>query len=524
MGHTQASFAEADFLKHLLGGLEVAAGAVPDEACGAQAGGDEPTVEAFVDPATGPAPLAVRLSASGVDPDGGALVYRWTFSEDPGSGAFGPTVNRTYPTAGTYTATVTVTDDEGDTASDDVTITVGEAESEPPEIIEATADVTSGPAPLDVLFQAVAEDPEGGALTYRWEFGDASGGSVLGEEAEHRYLEPGVFTAVVTVTDETGASATAEIVITVTDPPGNRPPAVEGAAVPASGKAPLAVRFTANGSDPDGDALTYRWDFGDGSPVAAGRSARHTYTRNGVFTATVTATDRGGLTATDEVTITVGNPAGGQAPTVQVAADPTTGTAPLAVNFSAAGSDPDGDAITYAWTFGDGGSMAGQQASHTYTAAGSYTATVTATDTGGKSASATVTITVAAPAAPRAAGGVLPAGGGRRQGRVAHAVGAVAARLHPPRRPPRRHVPGHGDAAAGLWASKGAARALGLASRGLARRTFACEAGETVDLRLRPTAKVRRAIAAKQPRSLRISVALAVEGGAAVTRTLTIRR
>ena len=28
MGHTQASFAEADFLKHLLGGLEVAAGAV----------------------------------------------------------------------------------------------------------------------------------------------------------------------------------------------------------------------------------------------------------------------------------------------------------------------------------------------------------------------------------------------------------------------------------------------------------------------------------------------------------------
>ena len=53
----------------------------------------------------------------------------------------------------------------------------------PPEIVEAVADRTSGPAPLDVLFQAVADDPDGDELTYKWEFGD--GGAAFGEEAEH---------------------------------------------------------------------------------------------------------------------------------------------------------------------------------------------------------------------------------------------------------------------------------------------------------------------------------------------------
>ena len=187
-----------------------------------------------------------------------------------------------------------------------MTVSVTGGEGAPPEIIEAVADRTSGPAPLDVLFQAVADDPDGDALTYRWDFGD--GGAAFGEEAEHRYLVTGDYTATLTVTDAAGNTDTAEIAITVTDPVGNRPPTVTAAAVPASGRAPLDVQLSATGTDPDGDALTYRWSFGDGSADAAGRRARHVYTRNGTFTATVTATDRAGLTDTDSVTITVGQP------------------------------------------------------------------------------------------------------------------------------------------------------------------------------------------------------------------------
>ena len=60
-------------------------------------------------------------------------------------------------------------------------------------IVEAEADVTSGDAPLEVWFHAVANDPDGpeSALIYHWDFGD--GGSALGDEAEHVYEEGGTY-------------------------------------------------------------------------------------------------------------------------------------------------------------------------------------------------------------------------------------------------------------------------------------------------------------------------------------------
>ncbi|MFD3373318.1 MULTISPECIES: PQQ-dependent sugar dehydrogenase [unclassified Streptomyces] len=85
----------------------------------------------------------------------------------------------------------------------------------------------------------------------------------------------------------------------------------------------------------------------------------------------------------------------GLAPTAQAKADVTSGKAPLAVAFSSAGStDPDGDALSHAWTFGDGGTSTAANPSHTYAANGQYTATLKVTDTTGKSATASVQITV----------------------------------------------------------------------------------------------------------------------------------
>ncbi|WP_395570406.1 lectin [Streptomyces sp. BK79] len=86
---------------------------------------------------------------------------------------------------------------------------------------------------------------------------------------------------------------------------------------------------------------------------------------------------------------------GGLAPVAQAKADLTSGKAPLQVSFSSAGStDPDGDALTYAWDFGDGATSTAAGPSHTYTANGQYTATLKVTDATGKSATASVLITV----------------------------------------------------------------------------------------------------------------------------------
>lgn len=83
------------------------------------------------------------------------------------------------------------------------------------------------------------------------------------------------------------------------------------------------------------------------------------------------------------------------APTAVINGTPASGTAPVAISFSASGSsDPDGDMLTYAWTFGDGGTASGLNVSRTYTTAGSFTATVTVNDGHGHNVSASTVISV----------------------------------------------------------------------------------------------------------------------------------
>jgi PKD repeat protein len=78
-------------------------------------------------------------------------------------------------------------------------------------------------------------------------------------------------------------------------------------------------------------------------------------------------------------------------------ATPTSGTAPLVVQFNgSSSSDPDGTISSYLWTFGDGTSATGVTASHTYSAAGTYTAILKVTDNSGLSSSGTVGINVTA--------------------------------------------------------------------------------------------------------------------------------
>ncbi|MET8051608.1 PQQ-dependent sugar dehydrogenase [Streptosporangium sp. NPDC005286] len=95
---------------------------------------------------------------------------------------------------------------------------------------------------------------------------------------------------------------------------GGRAPIAKASADRVSGKAPLTVAFSSAGSsDPDGDALTYSWAFGDGGTSTAANPT-HTYTTDGTRTATLTVRDSTGLTATANVEINVGN----TAPTVRI--------------------------------------------------------------------------------------------------------------------------------------------------------------------------------------------------------------
>jgi PKD repeat protein len=98
----------------------------------------------------------------------------------------------------------------------------------------------------------------------------------------------------------------------------------------------------------------------------------------------------------------VTTPANGVPVVATVTATPASGNAPLTAAFAASASDPDGDPLAYAWSFGDGGVASGASVSHVYAWAGAYTATLTVTDGFGGSAVRTVTVNaiVAFPATP----------------------------------------------------------------------------------------------------------------------------
>jgi hypothetical protein len=110
--------------------------------------------------------------------------------------------------------------------------------------------------------------------------------------------------------------------------------------------ASTAITFTAAGaSDPDGDSLTYAWDFGDGSS-ATGASVSKTYQNAGTFNVTVTVSD-GKKSATATGSVVIRNMTGSWSGTI--------GTLTFTANFTQSGT-----ALTGTYLDRDGlGSVAG---------------------------------------------------------------------------------------------------------------------------------------------------------------------
>jgi hypothetical protein len=88
--------------------------------------------------------------------------------------------------------------------------------------------------------------------------------------------------------------------------PANAAPEITDASVTSDKGRPKVgdpQRFTAAATDPDGDTLTYRWDFGDGS-TGTGALVEHAYSSAGTYTAVVTVSD-GTESVTDSVALTL---------------------------------------------------------------------------------------------------------------------------------------------------------------------------------------------------------------------------
>lgn len=164
-------------------------------------------------PYTGRGGTPVQFSSTGSsDPDGSIASYAWTFGD--GASAAGATPSHTYTTAGTYTARLTVTDNLGATASDQATVTIIANNNQSP--VARITGPTTGTVGATLTFSgSTSSDADGTIAGYAWDFGDTQTGS--GASVTHAFATAGSYTVRLTVTDNQGATNSAQQAVVITN-------------------------------------------------------------------------------------------------------------------------------------------------------------------------------------------------------------------------------------------------------------------------------------------------------------------
>ncbi|QOJ13566.1 MAG: PKD domain-containing protein [Planctomycetia bacterium] len=353
-------------------------------------------------PNSGLAPFQVVFMHDGtIDPGGAALTFQWDFGD--GSPPFitdrlDQPVLHTYnlPRAAPYQATLTVTNSFGQSATQTLLVTVREAVA---PTVRVAVNPSIGPSPLTVEFTgSLTTDPNPGTtgLDFVWDFGDGTPVATTANTT-HTYQRAGNYRATLTVTNRPyGKAASQTVEIRATGTSGNLPPEATIVTSTRFGQAPLRVLFDGRASfDPEGSALTYEWNFGDGSAISREPVIEYTYTKTGTFNAVLTVRDDREQVDTAVVAIVVSSSANNSSPVARISVSGTQGPAPFTVTFDGSRSaDPEGGSLKYAWDFGDGKNGEGVAVTHTYEAAGRYTAVLTVEDAFGLAGATTVVITV----------------------------------------------------------------------------------------------------------------------------------
>ena len=311
-------------------------------------------------------------------PDG-ANTYEWQFGD--GSAAAGRKAVHRYAVPGSYAVRLVVSSPQGlrSTASATVVVT--------PIPVSAAIGALSVPKPrigddVEVVGAGTGQAP----LRFRWE----DNGRPLGESEQGRlvlrFSSSGQHVLSLTVVDATGRTATANTSVSV----GATLPSASILSSPSRGIIGTPAFFQAR---EDASVTRYGWNFGDGSPDAAGPAVSHTYAAPGRYAVTLSAWNADGEVATAAMTLDVHHPP----PSVQIETRfpvPAIIAAGQTQVFSARakGAQP----MQYRWRFSDGATASAPDAQHVFNQPGLQEVSLEVTDSHGEKANASLTLKVGA--------------------------------------------------------------------------------------------------------------------------------
>ncbi|MEO6547337.1 MAG: PKD domain-containing protein [Ferruginibacter sp.] len=163
-----------------------------------------------------------------------------------------------------------------------------------------------------------------------------------------------------------------------------------------------SLPFTVNFSEQASNAISYQWDFGDGT-YSSSASPSHTYKYYGKFKVQLVVTSANGCTDT----LRKANFINVVKPQIIFKNLPDSGCVPFTKNFSSNVTSI--DAVTaYHWDFGDGGTSSNQTPVHIYTLPGIYTVTLIIYTAEGCSDTAFLTRAIVTNSRPTAAFSATP--------------------------------------------------------------------------------------------------------------------
>ncbi|MCL4504354.1 MAG: PKD domain-containing protein [Deltaproteobacteria bacterium] len=343
------------------------------------------------------------------------LTFAWNFKSKPAesgvtlSGANTVNPSFTPDKEGDYVVQLQVTNSLG-VMSQAATVTVStSAPSNSPPVANAGSAQTVALGALVTLDGSLSSDPDGNPITYAWSITSKPDGStaVLSDatlvKPSFTADKDGNYVLQLMVTDSNAAASTPATVIISTR---NSAPVANAGPDQTSRHGATITLDGSRSFDPDADSINAIWSF---TYKPAGSTAvlnnitygnpSFTVDKAGIYVVQLIATDpKGAVSTPDTVTIVSQN-----SPPVANAGPPQTVTKGAVVTLDGSGSsDPDGDSLTYAWTFtskptGSTATLSDPTAAKPTFAAdktGNYVAQLIVTDSlGAVSGQANVTIT-----------------------------------------------------------------------------------------------------------------------------------